>query len=303
MYLLNQSTSISAIELVKSTSTSSDRPLITYAYFETENARENAEYFIKHAIHDGADFLFILNGETDLYKSLPDLPYVNYVQRKNRCFDLGSQAEVFLSNQGALVKKYKKFIMMNASIRGPFVPAWSDACWSDRYLSKVTDTVKLVGMTYNCKKTEDIPAHLSSMIWATDRIGLQVLLRNGIAVCFQDKDEAINAEIAATKHLKDAGYEVEAMMAAYHSDPNYQQTCNHDDVNWGGAYYGMTMHPFDTMFVKANRNIEEQGLETWTKWYDQMDYNSHDVCGSKKRPKQPVGTVKDRLNIEEQKTS
>lgn len=32
--------------------------------------------------------------------------------------------EVLEANDRALVKKYDKFILMNASIRGPFMPHW-----------------------------------------------------------------------------------------------------------------------------------------------------------------------------------
>ncbi|EPS42233.1 hypothetical protein H072_3778 [Dactylellina haptotyla CBS 200.50] len=273
---------------------SSERPLITYAYFETDNARANAEYFIKHGIHDGADFLFILNGETNIYEMLPDLPYVSYVQRDNRCFDLGSQGEVLLRNKAELVKNYKKFILMNASIRGPFTPTWSDQCWSERYLDRVNEKTKLVGMTYNCKKTTDIPAHVSSMIWATDRTGLELLLRNGLGTCFKDKRQAIGVEIGSAKLMHDAGYEVEAMMTAYHSDPEYQEHCQHDDVNWENSYYGMSLHPYDTIFVKANRKIDENTLNTMTEWFDKMEYDSHAFCGSRRKLGK-VGTVGERL--------
>jgi hypothetical protein len=34
--------------------------------------------------------------------------------------------------------------MLNASIRGPFVPYWSEKCWSDIYLSRVTKEVKVI---------------------------------------------------------------------------------------------------------------------------------------------------------------
>lgn len=56
---------------------------------------------------------------------------------------MGSYGEVYKANDQALVKKYKKFINMNASIRGPFMPAWSDQCWTDVFATSVTDKVKV----------------------------------------------------------------------------------------------------------------------------------------------------------------
>jgi hypothetical protein len=44
--------------------------------------------------------------------------------------------------------KYKRFVLMNASVRGPFVPHWAAACWSDRLLSKVTEDVKVCGFLF-----------------------------------------------------------------------------------------------------------------------------------------------------------
>lgn len=69
------------------------------------------------------------------------------MKRENTCFDLGAHAEV-LNKQGengqaALKHRYKRFILMNASIRGPFVPHWSKECWSEAYLGKVNERVKV----------------------------------------------------------------------------------------------------------------------------------------------------------------
>jgi hypothetical protein len=119
----------------------SDRPLILYAYSEAAPARDNFEFFIAHGLHAAADFVFILNGETDVATLIPDKPNIRYVQRANDCYDLGAYAEVLTTKD--LYKNYKRFIMLNASIRGPFVPVWSEKCWSDIYLSRVTKEVKV----------------------------------------------------------------------------------------------------------------------------------------------------------------
>lgn len=121
--------------------TVSDRPLILYAYFDTENARRNLEYFLLHALHDGADFVFILNGEDDIEDIIPNEPNIRFVRRRNECYDLGAFAEVLIKDD--LYKKYNKFITMNASIRGPFLPYWATGCWTDMFLDRVTNTTKV----------------------------------------------------------------------------------------------------------------------------------------------------------------
>jgi hypothetical protein len=133
---------VAANETSKSSSSASDRPLILYSFFETPNALSNLEFFIKHGLHGGADFVFILNGETKAHKLIPqDHSNIHYVSRLNQCFDLGAFAEVLTTND--LYKKYKRFILMNASIRGPYLPYWADGCWSEMYLKKVTETTKV----------------------------------------------------------------------------------------------------------------------------------------------------------------
>jgi hypothetical protein len=120
---------------------SPDRPLILYAYSESPSARLNIAFFIAHGLHTGADFIFIFNGETDVTQLVPDWPNIQTVKRENTCYDLGAYGEV-LTKDG-LWKRYSRFIMLNASIRGPFIPYWSNSCWSERYLNKVTDRVKV----------------------------------------------------------------------------------------------------------------------------------------------------------------
>jgi hypothetical protein len=121
--------------------TISDRPLILFAYFETDLARANLEFFIAHGLHDAADFLFILNGDTNATDIIPKAPNIRYVRRKNDCYDIGAFAEVLVADD--LYKKYNRFITMNGSIRGPFLPYYADGCWSDMYLSRVTENVKV----------------------------------------------------------------------------------------------------------------------------------------------------------------
>lgn len=122
--------------------TNNDKVII-YAYYETPAARINFEFFLKHALHAHADFIFILNGPTNIDETIPRANNIRIVRKENTCYDLGSYGIVLNENEREVVHRYRWFVMMNASIRGPFMPHWSDACWSDSYLSKVTDRVKV----------------------------------------------------------------------------------------------------------------------------------------------------------------
>lgn len=119
-----------------------DRPLVTYVYSESAESRRNLEFFIAHGLHAQADFVFIFNGETDADLLLPEAPEIRAVHRNNTCYDLGSHGEILAAD--GLWMQYRRFILMNASVRGPFLPTWADSlCWTDRLLSKITDDVKV----------------------------------------------------------------------------------------------------------------------------------------------------------------
>ncbi|KAK6340616.1 hypothetical protein TWF696_008941 [Orbilia brochopaga] len=203
-----------------------DRPLIIYTYHETENSRENVIFFLKHGLHDGADFIFVINGGWTQPLDIPVGEHITVIHRKNTCFDIGANGEV-LSRNG-LARKYRKFILMNSSIRGPFMPTWSDQCWSDAYLSKLSDTNKLVGMTMNCNPWDEvIQPHLQSMILATDQIGISILLDSVITKCFRRHSQAVRAEMNITASIISAGYTISALMTAFSSDKDgYTQHCN-----------------------------------------------------------------------------
>lgn len=254
-----------------------DRPLITYVYFETLNARRNALFFIKHGLHFEADFIFIINGESDIVDQIPVLPNIKIIRRNNTCFDLGAHAEVLTHNNNALINSYKRFIMLNASIRGPFMPTWSRECWSEAYLAKVTEKNKLVGMTINCNIAKGKLKVLNSMIYATDRIGLNLILPV-ISHCFKDFGAAVQAENRAARAVLNEGYDVEALMTAASSMPDYARHCTHGSVLRPNSYFGINLHPYETIFQKANRDIAPRMLELMTRWHDQSNYSSWDTC-------------------------
>ncbi|KAK8049307.1 hypothetical protein PG994_011037 [Apiospora phragmitis] len=275
--------------------TVSDRPLISYAYAESESGRANFKYFLEQGLHGAADFIFIINGETDAADLIPHKPNIRIVRRNNTCFDLGAHGEVLREND--LWKKHKRFITLNASIRGPFLPRWSRGCWSDVYLGRVTEKVKLVGMTVNCGPQY----HIQSMIFATDRVGMELMLypppgssrqdeygdeNDMVALqgCYTEMRKAIHGEVGTTGLIRNAGYEVEALMSAFaKSRRNYAEECAEHpvaDVLYDHQYYGSNLHPYETIFIKANRDIDPVLINDLSDWHMNGAFpNSWDMCG------------------------
>ncbi|KAF3765025.1 hypothetical protein M406DRAFT_356769 [Cryphonectria parasitica EP155] len=274
-----------------------DRPLILYAYAESDNARENLEFFVKRGLHARADFIFIFNGETDAVGMIPtNLENVKIVQRENTCYDIGAFGQV-LAKDG-LWMKYKRFITLNASIRGPFLPVWSDECWTDAFLNKLSDTVKLVGLSYHC-----VPSpHVQSMLLATDRVGMKILLDPtyaysvpldtppwggaelpvGYSVCYSDYAQAVHAEIGMARLIRSQGFEVDVMLTSVHAytPKEYCEVLGPQSDHLGaGNYFGSNVHPYELIFAKANRGIDDALLDHLTEWHYTMNDTSWDKCG------------------------
>lgn len=146
-------------------------------------------------------------------------------------------------------------------------------------------------MTGNCWPS----FHVQSMIWATDIIGLELLLNPpadpsksednqpvGINHCFDGWDEAVAGEIGASGVITRAGYKLDVMMAAFHGY-DYVEKCDpskNGDVLWNNGYEGTNIHPYDTMFLKTNRDIDPKMVEKMTEWTDGSKYSSWDHCPS-----------------------
>lgn len=270
--------------------------LLLYAYHETRDARKNLQFFVNHALHDKMDFIFIING-ANLTVKIPDRPNIKTIHRKNNCYDIGAHAEVLQMHDGALKKRYKNFILMNASVRGPFLPAWAqklNLCWSDIYLNYLDERTKLVGISATCAAQHT--HHIQSMLMILDRKGLEIL--EPALNCKRNFVEAVlTGEVKFASMIRDAGYDVEVAWSARKSK-DYQDAedywgrgCPTWDCLYPLKYYGMDVHPYDTIFVKVNRTTFLRNhipttnspagihtLETLTKWADESKYSSYDHC-------------------------
>lgn len=277
-----------------------DRPLVMYAYAESETARVDLQFFVRNGIHRRADFIFVFNGESDAIDMVPQsLPNVWAVQRNNTCFDMGGMGEVLQRDN--LWKRYKRFITMNASLRGPFLPIYSNDCWTDLFLSRLTAKTKLVGITMNCAPRP----HVQSMIWATDDVGMGVLLNPdlahsvqeadpfgdendpvGLTACYPNWRKAVHGEVGTTQLITSQGYDVDVMMTAFHGQNKdegktyCEATGSPRDHLLEGAYFGSNVHPYETIFAKANRAVDQPLMDHLTEWHMRMDHTSWQVCGA-----------------------
>ncbi|EMC94409.1 hypothetical protein BAUCODRAFT_35629 [Baudoinia panamericana UAMH 10762] len=281
------------MSLARSLGLHRNRDLVLYSFFETPEATQNFNFFLRHGLHAEADFILMINGGHSMdLATLRYLPNVRIIERENRCFDLGGLHEIF-TNEPHLAKRYKRFMFLNASLRGPFFPPWAnDICWSDAYWNKLDARTKIVGMTWNCANNIPLPPHVQSMILAFDQRTLNEILLPRMK-CYESMDSAIrDGETAMTSWVLDAGggaYAMESRFQAHAGESGRNTTAFLDwcvgtpsnDVLHTGLWEGSSMHPYETIFTKTNRDWDERDRKTidlLTEHVDLSGYSSYDSC-------------------------
>ncbi|KAI8918152.1 hypothetical protein DFJ77DRAFT_284749 [Powellomyces hirtus] len=226
---------------------------------------DNLGYFLRHGLQSNVDYVFVMNSPVPKEVLIPKLPNIFVWEKENKCYDLGSfrQAVEYMAEKHN--RKYKRYMLINASVRGPFVPLYDRACWIDHFLDRLTNKVKMVGTTSFCND-EQFPRHIQTMVLAFDAEGYEA----GPATlpCPGTITEAIRTgEIPLTSMLKEKGYAVDALMTAATGEP---ELCGTGDMNYKDRYYGMSFHPYELIFIKSNRGIDDNALKHYTKWHDNM---------------------------------
>ncbi|KAI0887429.1 uncharacterized protein GGS22DRAFT_109434 [Annulohypoxylon maeteangense] len=269
----------------------SARPLFTYVYTESLSARVNLIFFLSNGLHDAADFIFILNGPTNVATLIPNRSNIQVVSRSTECSDLTVHDEIL--RKDGLWKKYNRFIMLSAAVRGPFVPFWSRSCWSDVFLDRITEDVKLVGMKATC-----LPKfHIESMILATDTIGMELLLdqpkgssvpytlddhRNQVVVSgehLSNTKQNIRGGVEATGIIKSAGYKVDIVIPSFAKIEDYEENCAVDSVEDMTFGQQDNIHPYEAVFIKTNLDTDSDTVARLTEWHQSRIMNgSWDAC-------------------------
>lgn len=191
------------------------KTLVLYVFHEY-NKRVN--YFINKALFqdEEIDFLFICNNKTIDFV-VPE--YVKVLKRDNIGFDFGGWSDGLLTDD--LYKIYDQFIFANSSIVGPFINPDYNGRWTDIYLNRLTNDVKLFGSTINtCKKPLTL-SHVQSYIFAVNRETLDFLIQKGIfrmnSYC-KTLEEAIKTkEILMSRHIIKNGWNIGCLHKYYNN--------------------------------------------------------------------------------------
>lgn len=244
---------------------------VVYHYFEkNETYRDNFIFFLSRAWRPDLDMFVVIAGDYSV--ALPQRDNIRYVFTHDSGHDFGSYAQ--LTETGAL-DHYARLVFVNCSVRGPFLPHYVDADWTRPFLSLLKDDVHLCGSTINIlhdtrpyhvlyrERHPDDPepfSHVQSSAHAMtgECFGFLRERRLYAAAAGYDKDEAIvDCELAMSQLVRKRGWNIACLLPPYnaidyrypHSEINPTTTTGHPQAR--GAYFGLTPHPFELVFVKT----------------------------------------------------
>jgi hypothetical protein len=288
--------------------------LVSYSYYEKDHIqRSNMEFFM--AVGMGmfsqlpapaaTDFVIVISGGKctpckalmPMLKPVPDaalLPTVTAAwtkadggltilhRKQNEGMDIAAHNITldWVADAGARAK-YKHFIFLNSSVRGPFVPnylprGWQ---WTQAFTARLSETVKLVASSLVCLPAVDAGGagpKAESWAFGTDIEGLRILVDAGVfgvRACKLCNDGiVVQGEYGLTNVLMSHGYNIATLMARYAPGTDWR-----DDKHWScndcvhpsrsGTYDDITMHPFETVFVKSSWHVGEPFTSHYTKWF------------------------------------
>lgn len=262
------------------------RALVIYAYYETPEARRNLDFFLQYGIvertEDGVamEYVIVINhdGQPPQIPRLAGLPaFVAIINQPNSGSDMCAWHEVLGEfEKSNLLREYAYFILMNASVRGPFLPSYVNRdAWPDIFFRMLTNTVGLAGLSMSC----EIRFHLQSMLMVTDAVSLKVLRER--LHCPKDKRAAVfEGELHYAQDMLDAGLEIRAVASSFSgyavSAENVAEAetvrrlngCK--DIHKFGELKE-SIHPLEMVFIKAQYPYlfgrAEAEIAHWTKMY------------------------------------
>lgn len=240
---------------------------------------ENLIFFCRNGYIDDAkyDYIFIFNNPCLKLEFSIDKPNIKIMTRENIGYDFGGWTHVLFSDDSdnkdrRLYEKYDYFILLNSTVRGPFLPSYYNqkehGYWPELFISKLNNDVKLVGAIVAFYHSRPF---ISSAFLVTDRIGLDIGIKNKIfdPEVIEKKKLLIvlKKEMGFSNAIIEAGYNIKSMLS-YYKDinlKNYKHPVTICHLN-PKQYYGIDVNPYEIIFMKSNRKIDPLMFSKYTEW-------------------------------------
>ena len=256
--------------------------LVLYAYYECPVHADNLRFFLRHGVFsdNGCDHVLIVNGD-ECSVPLPGdgdasgSARVRVMRRPNTGYDFGAWAHALRELGDAALARYRHYVFLNGSVRGPFLPSYVPARrWPRLLTGLLRGDVRLAGTVINPwgPGGEEVP-HVQSMAFALDRAGLATARAAGV---FEGHDAALSkwdvvvrGEMALSRAVLASGAQIDCLLpvlagrrwrlggadaAAIERETGFR---GNDPY---GSFFGWELHPLDVVFIKTNRGVDERLL-------------------------------------------
>jgi len=256
------------------------KSVIIYTYFASASSNYNLDFFVKKELSykEHIDYIIVINGYTCDIK-FPILTNLTILKRENIGYDFGGHnyaLEYILKNN----KVYDYYFFMNSGVIGPIVS--HDIDWTNIFIKKINNKVKLVGTTIVCLPHYDAGGYgpkVEGFFFMVDQLGLELLKKQNIFCNHPDKYSAIvNGEYGLSNCILKNGYTIDCMLEKYQNidwtNP-INHTLNHNiHPSRKNSFYGNSINPYEVIFHKWYwHGLDNVNFEIIKKYVD--DFNSN----------------------------
>jgi hypothetical protein len=250
--------------------------LVTYVFHKFN---ENVRFFLEfgYVADPTIHWRIIINDSSyhldpKLYSHWKNIRVIN---RDNIGYDFGGYSYSIFVDPVEPMIKYDYYVFINSSVRGPFLPMWNrSANWVKLFTQMINATTKLGGSTIGI--FNNLP-HIQTMVFATDRVGLEIGMRHGI---FSQNSQPltrnqciIEKEVAYSTKILQAGYNIQCLLPAYANVDFRTITGTSPNINpfiQDENYFKLSLHPYEVIFIKDKYNSL---TSMYTQWQMKMKEN------------------------------
>jgi len=238
------------------------KSVVIYTYFQSPSSDYNLDFFVKKELSykDNIDYIIVINGYNyNENIQFPTLENLTILKRENIGFDFGGHKHA-LEYIESHSKTYDYYFFMNSGVIGPIIPHYfTETHWTNIFIKKINDRVKLVGTTIVCLPHTDAGGYgpkVEGFFFMVDRIGLEVL-KNQQTVFYDHKnkyDDIINGEYGLSNCILKNGYSIDCMLPKYQNidwtNNIYYNLNNNIHPSRRNSFYGHSINPYDVIFHK-----------------------------------------------------
>ena len=256
--------------------------LIIYVYLESEQTKDNLNFFIKNGIikEDKYKYVFLINNNVcSLHPFAGVYDNVEVIFRKENAGDIYTY-NWFIEKMGnEYFNKFSNIYFINSSCIGPFIPVYSSLNWVET-CNEMLKNYELIGpvgevppdnLGFKClglNITKNIP-FIHSYMFGVNRKGFSIIKYNIFTnMIIGDKANLIfNLERKITSVILLNGGRIKSFLSRFKNvDLNNKDNWITEKWNLPGLptcyevpnnYFGIDLNPFEIMFVKNIRNNNE----------------------------------------------